>query len=302
MDGHRSDFQPIPLIAAPFAPLHADGQVAPGVIDRYARWLYAHGVSGAFVNGTTGEGCSLSVAERQLIAERWVAAAPAGFRVIVHAGALALPDAQALAAHAQAIGATAVATVAPSFFRPDAQALANWCARVAATAPATPFFYYHMPAMTGVAAQVRELVPLLLQLIPNLAGVKFTHEDLLDYGCCLSRWGDRLEFAYGRDEALLPALSLGAPSAVGSTYNLWPEVYTRLIAAFGSGDLAAARAEQERARNLIDLVIAHGGLPAMKAAMASLHGIDCGPCRLPLTDPAPERLPHLITLLHGALP
>lgn len=253
------------------------------------------------MNGTTGEGCSLSVAERQSIAERWTASASPGFRIIVHVGALALPDAQALATHAQSIGAAAIAAVAPSFYKPDVQALAGWCSAVAQSAPSLPFYFYHMPAMTGVQVRMRELVPMLLDCIPNLGGVKFTHEDLFDYGCCVSRWGSRLEFSYGRDEALLPALSLGAPSATGSTFNLWPEVYLRMIDAFRKGDLATARAEQERARTLIDLAIAHGGMPAMKAAMRMVHGIDCGPCRSPLTTPDPARASAFASAISGAM-
>lgn len=285
------------LIAAPFAPFDAAGAVAPAVVAPYAAWLHARGVAGAFVNGTTGEGCSLSLDERRLLAEAWVAAAPAGFRVIVHVGALALPDARALAAHAQRIGAAAVAAVAPSFFKPDAAALAQWCAAVAAAAPALPFYYYHIPAMTGVQLRVRELLPLLLAGIPNLGGIKFTHEDLLDYGRCLSLHGQRLECAYGRDEALLAALALGAPSAVGSTYNLWPGLYRALIAAFARGDQAEARRLQEEARARIDVLIAHGGLPAMKAAMVAISGIDCGPCRLPLIDPDAARRASLLRSL-----
>lgn len=301
MANNISDKRSIRLMAAPFAPFASDGSVRTDVIDRYAAWLHAHGVSGAFVNGTTGEGCSLSVAERQAIAARWTASAPSGFRIIVHVGALALPDAQTLAAHAQSIGAAAIAAVAPSFYKPDVQSLADWCSAVARSAPSLPFYFYHMPAMTGVHVRMRELIPHLLERIPNLGGVKFTHEDLFDYGCCVSRWGGRLEFSYGRDEALLPALSLGAPSATGSTFNLWPEVYLRMIDAFRHGDLDAARAEQERARTLIDLAIAHGGMPAMKAAMHLVHGIDCGPCRSPLTDPDPARATTFATAITGAM-
>jgi N-acetylneuraminate lyase len=48
------------------------------------------------VNGTAGEGLSMSVAERKLMAEKWVSACKNKLKIIIHCGALALRDAQHL--------------------------------------------------------------------------------------------------------------------------------------------------------------------------------------------------------------
>ena len=69
------------LIAAPFTSLHADGTLNLPLIERQAVALVANGVSGAFICGTTGEGMSLTVAERMQVAEKWMASAPAQLRV-----------------------------------------------------------------------------------------------------------------------------------------------------------------------------------------------------------------------------
>ena len=63
------------LIAATFTPFAADGSVNVGVVPSYAEHLRAQGVAGVFVNGTTGEGLSLSLAERETLAEAWKAEA-----------------------------------------------------------------------------------------------------------------------------------------------------------------------------------------------------------------------------------
>ena len=63
------------LIAATFTPFAADGSVDAGVVPAYAEHLRAQCVAGVFVNGTTGEGLSLSLAERETLAEA-VAAFP----------------------------------------------------------------------------------------------------------------------------------------------------------------------------------------------------------------------------------
>jgi N-acetylneuraminate lyase len=274
------------LIAAPFTPLRADGALNLDAIAPYARRLRDTGVVGGFVGGTTGEGMSLSLDERREVAARWVEVAPAGFRVIVHVGHNALPDSRALAAHAQEIGADSIACLAPFFFRPaDVAGLVEWCAQVAAAAPALPFYFYHMPSMTGVSFPMADFLRVAGSRIPTLAGIKYTFEDLEDFGRCLQFDGGRYDVLFGRDERLLSALALGARGAVGSTYNFAAPHYHRLIAASAAGDAAAAAALQAQAVEMIKLCVQSGAHPiaAFKWLMRRV-GIDCGPTRLPLRD------------------
>jgi N-acetylneuraminate lyase len=270
------------LIAAPHTPFQPDGRLALDVIPRQARLLAANGVSGAFICGTTGEGASLTSDERRRVVEAWVAAKPASVTVIVHVGHLSLGEAQGFAQHAQAAGADAIATIAPSFFKPASAAeLVAWCAQVAAAAPKLPFYYYHMPAMTGVTISAAEFLQSVNGQIPNLAGVKFTHENLMDFSRSSDMEAGKYELLFGRDEILLSGLALGARGAVGSTYNFAAPLYLRIIDAFSRGDIAAARRDQSRAMDFIEVLNRHGGLGAGKSAM-KLIGVDCGPVRLPL--------------------
>jgi N-acetylneuraminate lyase len=270
------------LIAAPHTPFRPNGTVALDVIPPQARLLAHNGVSGAFVCGTTGEGASLTSAERRQVAETWAAAKPAGLSLIVHVGHSSLGEACAFARHAQEIGADAIATIAPSFFKPPSVAeLVAWCAQVAAAAPTLPFYYYHMPAMTGVTFPAADFLSAAGDRIPNLAGVKFTHENLMDFGRSTELHGGKYNLLFGRDEILLPGLALGAQGAVGSTYNFAAPLYLRIIEAFNRGDLAGARRDQSRAMEFIRVLDRHGGLAAGKSVM-KLIGVDCGPVRLPL--------------------
>lgn len=270
------------LIAAPHTPFHADGTLAIEVIPQQARLLAKNGVSGAFICGTTGEGASMTNAERRQVVEAWVAAKPASVSIIVHVGHLSLGDACEFARHAQETGADAIAAIAPSFFKPASTAdLVAWCAKVAAAAPKLPFYYYHMPAMTGVGMPAADFLQLADAQIPNLAGVKFTHENLMDFARSGEVAGGKFTMLFGRDEILLAGLALGARGAVGSTYNFASPLYLRIIEAFDRGDLKAARRDQSRAIEFIEVLGRHGGLSAGKSVM-KLIGIDCGPVRLPL--------------------
>jgi N-acetylneuraminate lyase len=289
------------LIAAPFTPLLADGSLNLGAISGYARHLHRIGVVGAFICGTTGEGASLTLAERRAVAERWRQAAPPGLRVIVHVGHTCLADARELAAHAQAIGADSIACLAPYFFKPDGVAgLVEWCAQIAAAAPQLPFYYYHMPSMTGCNVCVADFLAAAAPRIPNLAGIKFTFEDLEDFARCLRFADGRYDVLFGRDELLHSALKLGARGAVGSTYNFAAPLYQRVIAAYDRGDEATAAALQARAVEMIQICVNGGGHPIanFKSLMRRL-GVDCGPTRLPLTDPTVAQATAMLARLEG---
>src|SRR4051794_30468064 len=164
------------LIAAPFAPLGQDGKVNLAIIPALAASLQKNGVKGAFINGTTGESMSLTVAERLQIAEAWRKAASLDFPLVAHVGALALEDARTMAAHAQNIGFTATAAMAPFFFQaPSVDELAAFLGEIASAAPDLPFYYYHIPSMTNVKFTGMAFLKAAKGKIPNLAGIKFTH-------------------------------------------------------------------------------------------------------------------------------
>jgi N-acetylneuraminate lyase len=271
------------LIAAPYTPFRKDGGLNLPMIEKLAEALVVNKVAGAFVCGTTGEGVSMSTAERMKVAERWQASAGPKLRVIVHVGHTSLGDCRALAAHAQKIGAAAVGCMAPFCFKPSkAEDLVAFCAEVAAAAPDLPFYYYHIPCVTGVTIPAFDFLRAAADRIPNLAGIKFTHENLMDYSACVRWEGGRYDALFGRDEMLLPGLAVGAAGAIGSTYNYAAPVYHRIMKAFARGDLAAAQDEQARANAMIAVLIRFGGMPPAGKAFMRLIGLDCGPVRLPL--------------------
>jgi N-acetylneuraminate lyase len=293
LEGEISMEKTIGLVAAPFAPMRADGELDLAVIPAYAEKLRRDGVRGVFVNGTTGEGLSLTSAERKAVTEAWRAHA-GSMKLFAHVGHTSVLAAGELATHAERIGVDAIAAIAPCFFKPALPELAAFCAAVAKRAPGTPFYFYHMPSMSGVAVSALSFLRSAAPAIPTLAGVKFTCEDLMDYQQCVAEQGGRFDMLFGRDEILLSALAVGARGAVGSTYNYAAPLYRRIVDAFARGDLAEARRRQARAQALVRILIDSGnGVVCGKAMMPLLSGIDCGPCRLPLPAFGPEKVDWL---------
>jgi N-acetylneuraminate lyase len=278
------------LVAATHTPFDAAGDLALAAVEKQAEHLWRAGVKTVFVGGTTGESHSLTLDERLALAKRWGAVIRrSGLRLVVHVGSNCLADARTLAARAQAAGAVAISALAPSYFKPaSVDVLVECCRQIAAAAPALPFYFYDIPSMTGLRLSMPAFLDAAPHRIPTLAGIKFTNPDLMAYQRCVRAAGGRFDVPWGTDEYLLAALALGAAGAVGSSYNFAAPVYLRMIDAFARGDLEAARAEQYRSVQLIELLAGFGYMAAAKATMGFL-GVDVGPPRLPIPDLAPDQ-------------
>ncbi len=276
------------LIAATHTPFTVDGSLNLPIVEKQAEHLLRQGITTAFIGGSTGESQSLSVAERHALAERWFAVAKGTpLKVVVHVGGNCLPDCRALAAQADKLGATAIAALAPCYFKPrSVAALIDWCAAIATAAPGTPFYYYDIPILTGVSLPMSEFLEKAGAKVPTLAGLKFTSNDLMAYQQCRRAAAGRYDIAFGFDEMLLAALALGAQGAVGSSYNFAARIYQRIIDAFQRGDLSAAREEQWKSVRMIQTLANVGYMGAAKAVMGML-GVDVGPARAPNANPDP---------------
>jgi len=228
------------------------------------------------------------------VAERWKAVAGDALSVLVHVGHDCVSDARELAAHAEsAVGARAIAAVAPTYFPPSRIGdLIAYCAQIAEAAPHTSFYYYHFPMRTGLTFKAIDILKAAAAGIPTFAGIKFTHEDLMDFRQCLEYDGGQFNMLFGRDEILLSALALGARGAIGSTYNIAAPLYLRIIEAFEAGDMPMAQREQSRAMELVALARQFGAPIAFKAAMKAI-GLDCGPSRLPQSQLSEEEYESL---------
>lgn len=274
------------LIAAPFTPLHRDGSLNPDAVEDYYQLLKFNGVSGAFICGSTGEGSSLTQEEKMQLVEAWqdCAGSDPAFQVIVLVGGNNLEECESLASFSESKGIDAISFTAPSYFKPqNIEVLADCCERVAAKAPGTPFYYYHIPALTGVNFPMYDLLNSIHGRIENFAGIKYTHEDMMDYLSCLHFKEGHFNILWGRDETYLAALACGAPGAVGSTFNYAAPLYHDLKEAFSAGNLVRARQLQQQSIDMIRLLGKYGGIGTGKAFMKAI-GFDCGAFRLPVLN------------------
>ncbi|XP_054718404.1 N-acetylneuraminate lyase-like [Uloborus diversus] len=284
------------LISPPFTAFHPNGDINPGIIPKYVDFLVSQGVTGVYVNGTTGEGLSLSVEERKTIAEAWVKAGKNKLElVIIQVGANSLKDAKELAAHAEKIGATGIASLPQLFYKPQSHDhLIAYFKAISDAAPNLPIMLYHIPSYAGVEIALGDFMPKARKAIPNFCGAKFTSVDVRDLLKCHDLPGAPFKLLSGFDEVLLPCMTCGVTAGIGASYNFMAPISLPIIEAYKKGDLKTALKHQNRVRHAIETICKHGqGISAFKAVMNLISPLDCGPPRVPLVPLCAEALKNL---------
>ena len=229
-------------LAAALTPLRDGGSgLDEEVFGPYVDFLVAGGVDGLLALGTTGEGILLAADERRRAAELFVGAAAGRLQVAVHCGAQTTADTVALAEHAAATGADAIAVIGPSGFALDDHALLDHFAAAARACAPLPFYLYEFRARAGYALS-RALVERLRDRVDNLAGMKVSNrpfdavEPYLDLG---------LDVFVGAEELVAAGLERGAAGAVSGLGAAFPGEVARHVRD-GVGDPGALRGALER--------------------------------------------------------
>lgn len=280
------------LIAAPFTPFHIDGTLNLDIVPSYVERLIDDGLNGIFVCGSNGEGPNMTIDERMAVATAFKNASGNRLKLFVHVGHTSIAECRKLARHAREIGADAVSSVAAFYFKPATVSnLVSAMAEIAEAVPDMPFYYYHIPHLTGVGMDMSEFLRQAAERIPNLAGIKYTATSLWEYQLCVHQDNGKYDVLFGLDEMLLPALSVGAKGAIGSTYNFAAPLYLEVSDLFQRGEYALAREKMLYLVKMVKVLLMFPPIPAQKAIMKRL-GFDLGPCRQPLNpiSPAEESL------------
>lgn len=279
------------IMPAMLTPFDENGKIKKQVVESVMDYHYACGVKGFYINGSTGEGPSLSLRTRLEMSET-VAAANRGRGVIIeHVGAPCYADAVELTRHADQMGVDAISSLAPNFyFSFTDDELVDYYRSIAS--------YTDKPLIVYVTAHIHSDVVALterLMAIPNVIGLKYTLPDyFLMRRLCEVNGGD-INIINGPDEMLICGLIMGAHGGIGSTYNVMPEWFVQLYDAAAAGDWDSARELQYRINRVIAVLLRfseNGAVKGVKATMR-LKGFDIGDAVYPSRQYAPEEMDAL---------
>ena len=282
------------LIPAAFTPMKENGDINPNQINNLVQYYEAEGFSALYVLGSTGEGPLLTLEERKIIAKEYISSAPDHLKIIIQVGDDCLRNAIELAQFAEDCGADAISSLPPRYFAPQTvPQLISSLKEITDRVSELPFYYYHLPLLSGVNFDMFELIKTADREIQNFAGIKFTDTDLHKMPKCINYKNGKYQVFHGYDETLINGLMSGAKAAIGSTYNFSAKLYNKIIENFQKGQLDEARHYQLIAIDMIELLSQkYRGQPAFKAIMKTLD-LDCGPNRKPLQTLSKDEIKNL---------
>ncbi|RMC36607.1 dihydrodipicolinate synthase family protein [Paracoccus alkanivorans] len=264
------------MYAALMTGLADDGSFSPERQRKLNDYVLRQGLTGLYVGGSSGESGLLDVEE--LLAQQAIVAEDAGdTTLIAHVGAPNLRDSMRLARNAARLGYHGLSALPPhSYPFTDAEILAYYHDLQAATD--LPLIVYEVPVRTGRPIPMETLIEILG--LPNVAGLKFTSNDMFKLSMLRRACPDSTLF-FGFDEIYLSGAVLGADGGIGTTYNLLGRLYVALDRAIRTGNLTEAQNLQDISARFVEVLLATGVLPGMKAAFRAI-GIDPGPTRTPM--------------------
>ncbi len=269
------------IIPAFYACYNKDGGIDTEAVRALTRWFIEKGVQGLYVGGSSGECIYQSKEERKLVLENVMAEAKGKLTIIAHIACNNTADSQELAAHAEALGVDAIASIPPIYFKLPPYAIAKYWNDMSAAAPNTDFIIYNIPQLAGVSLSV----PLLKEMLknPRCIGVKNSSMPTQD----IQMWKDEGAIVFnGPDEQLISGLVMGAIGGIGGTYGAMPELYVELYRCVKAGDLAKAlEIQNDCCRIIYKLCSGHGNMYGMiKEALRKMGCPDCGSVRAPLAE------------------
>jgi len=224
-------------IVAIVTPMHADGSLDFGGLNRLIDWHIAEGTNSIVIAGTTGESATVSVDEHCALIKATVAHAKGRIPIIAGAGANSTAEAIKLTRFAKEAGADATLQVVPYYNRPTQEGMYQHFKAIA-EAVDLPVILYNVPGRT-VADMSNDTI-LRLAAIPNIVGVKDATGNI-GRGYDLLRLAPKSFAVYSGDDPTAMALMLaGGAGNISVTANVTPRAMADMCKAAIAGDIATA--------------------------------------------------------------
>jgi 4-hydroxy-2-oxoglutarate aldolase len=286
------------IIAAIPTPFDANEELAlDALASDITRWN-ATRLDGYTVLGTTGEFVSLTTDEKKRVIERARSAIPANKTMLAGTGEESTRATVALSRWAGEIGCDYAIVVTPHYARMmfSRDSLRQHYDRVADASP-IPIVIYHIPQCTGVDLSPQTVAEIAEH--DNVAGIKDSSGNVFALQEMRRLCPADFVILTGGAHVLHAALSVGADGAILAEACSAPELCVELRDAFEAGDLARARALQERLANFNRILIGKYGISGVKALLET-QGFSGGPTRSPLTPLSREAVAELVAALELA--
>ncbi len=289
------------VYAAVVTPYDENGQLDEQAFVSLLQHLTARGMHGVLVAGTTGEGPSLTIAERIRLFVQ-VHQAHDNLRLLAGTGAASLQDSIQLSRAAFDQGASGIVVIPPFFYlEPSEEGL--FCFYQSLIQAAVPsdgaVLLYHNPFVSAPPI-THTLIARLLDAFPNqLAGIKDSSGNW-DYTQTLLRDIPNLQVLLGSDKIMAQGLEAGAAGGITALAGVFPDLLRGVFDAHSDDDdLDSSQQRLSTAHQKFD------GLPRIQAYKWLLRAgnlIPAAQIRPPLRPLTPQEIEFLSERFHLNVP
>ena len=275
-------------------PMTPDGIDFPA-LEQLIEWHIASGTDALILCATTGEGATLTYAERAEIIERSIRQVNGRVPVIVGTGSNNTASAIALSREACAAGADGVLVVTPYYNKATQRGLVRHFTAVA-DAVDRPLIVYNVPSRTGVSCTAETYA--VLAQHPNIVGVKEASGSFALIQETLNLCGDGFSVWSGNDEDTAAVCALGGAGVISVAANIVPREMHRLVELCLADRILEAGCEQLRLAPLIRALFCEVNPIPIKTAMARM-GLCSDLLRLPLCEMSEENRARLFAAMNA---
>ena len=246
-----------------------------------ARRLVENGADALIINGTTGESPTVFYPQKMKLFEAVVSEIDGEVPVIANVGDNCTADTVDFARDVQKLGVDGFMLVVPYYNKPTQEGLFQHFSAVAREG-GLPVILYNVPGRTG--RDMTNDTVLRLAEVPGIVGLKDATGDLARAEALLAALPKDKDFALysGNDDSALALVLAGGQGVISVTANVAPKLMHEMVEAALKGDIATARAINNRLLPLHKELFCESNPIPVKWALNRMGKIPAG-IRLPLT-------------------
>ncbi|MBR6244819.1 4-hydroxy-tetrahydrodipicolinate synthase [bacterium] len=254
------------VYTAIITPFKEDGKIDFEAFGKLLEKQESAGVSGVVVAGTTGEGATLALNEKEELF-RFACGRVSKLDLVAGTGTNNTADSVRQTEAALKAGFKTVLAVTPYYNKPTPKGLFAHYSAIAATG--AKIVLYNVPGRTGL--NISPLALSMVAKIENVVAVKEATGDIGRLADYLAEVGEeRFDFLSGDDFTVVPFVSMGGKGVISVFTNIFPEIGVKLVDLALAGDFEKARKVQIMINRLNHSMFMESNPIPVKTAMAEL--------------------------------
>lgn len=251
-------------------PFKENGELDKKSLEQLVSFL-SDNVHGVFINGSYGAGALMTLEERKEVAEITKKVVEGKIDVVVQVGTTTNRSSAELAAHANSIGADAVAAVGPYYYEHNEDSILYFFEDIIKAAKDTPVYVYNNPKFQGYPMSF-DLVRKLRDI--GVHGIKDATFDIMihaQYHRALGAEG--FDVVLGTEAMWLSACALGTKAFIPGLANAFPEINVQMYEEGINGQFDKCRNTQFKVNKLRDIMYIARSTQLAIYAMLEIRGI-----------------------------